>query len=100
MGALETFARMQEAHAAYEDTVVIPAWRASLSKQALADAGAQFDDIEKTMFKGDGVAQALAEVAAIETALRLQGLARYTAPAPGEAAAGILPAPETNEGAD
>jgi hemerythrin-like domain-containing protein len=98
--ALEDFARMYEAHSAYEDTVVFQAWRRSLSKSALAQAAEQFEAIEKTSFRGDGFAAALGEVADIGKALRIGDLARYTAPAPGAADAGLPPAPEAKEGAD
>ena len=80
--ALETFARMYEPHAAFEDTIVFQAWRASLSATQLDDAGDQFEDIEKATFKGDGFEMAVGEVATIEQALGLADLARYTAPAP------------------
>ncbi|MBV9995282.1 MAG: hemerythrin domain-containing protein [Caulobacteraceae bacterium] len=98
--ALESFARMYEPHAAYEDTIVFQAWRASLSKQQLAEAAEQFEDIEKTAFHGDGFDLAVREIEDIEKALRVHGLARYTAPAPGAADAGVLPTPQTEEGAD
>jgi hemerythrin-like domain-containing protein len=80
--ALETFARMYEPHTAFEDTVVFQAWRSSLSAQQLDEAGDQFEDIEKSTFKGDGFDLAVGEVAAIEQALGLTDLSRYTAPTP------------------
>jgi hemerythrin-like domain-containing protein len=79
--ALTAFSRMYEPHAAYEDTIVFQAWRNSLSAKQLDEAGDQFEDIEKAAFKGDGFDLAVAEVAAIEAALGLHDLARYTAPA-------------------
>jgi hemerythrin-like domain-containing protein len=80
--ALESFTRMYEPHAAYEDTVVFQAWRKSLSPQQLDEAGDQFEEIEKQTFKDDGFDMAVDEVGGIETALGLHDLARYTAPAP------------------
>lgn len=91
--ALESFARMFEAHEAYEDTVLVPAWRNSLSASELRDAGAQFRRIEASAFKPDGLASATAELASIEDALRIHDLARYTADAPGEPAQGVIPMP-------
>jgi len=78
--ALETFARMYEAHTAYEDTIVFQAWRKALSKQQLDEAGDQFEDIERDQFKGDGFDMAVDQVNAIEQRLGLHDLARYTAP--------------------
>lgn len=99
--ALESFTRMYEAHAAYEDTIIFQAWRNSLSPQQLDEAGDQFEEIEKQTFKGDGFGQAIAEVAAIETAMRIHDLSHYTAEAPGAAAQGVLTLPmATVEGSD
>jgi hemerythrin-like domain-containing protein len=91
--ALESAARMFEAHEAYEDTLILPAWRAALTGKQFEDAASQFAAIETAAFKGDGFAQAVAEVGAIEAALRINDPGRYTADAPGAAALGVLPAP-------
>jgi hemerythrin-like domain-containing protein len=80
--ALESFARMYEAHAAMEDTVVYQAWRRVLPKARLAEMADRFEDIEKAQFKGDGFDLAVAGVSAIEQRLGLAGLDRYTAPEP------------------
>ena len=80
--ALESFARMYETHSAYEDTIVFRAWRAGQSKAQLEDAAKRFDEIERATFKGDGFGPAATEVQAIEQALRIHDLDRYTAPAP------------------
>jgi len=99
--ALESFARMYEPHEALEDTIVFDAWRRSLSRQALADAAGQFQAFEKASFHDDGFDLAVAEIEAIEAALNVDDLARYTAGSPGVADAGVLPTPpDTNEGAD
>ena len=39
VAALVSLARMYEAHTAREDTIVFPAWRESLSEQAMKEAG-------------------------------------------------------------
>jgi hemerythrin-like domain-containing protein len=81
--ALESFARMYEAHAAYEDTIVFQAWKASLSESQLHETGEKFEEIEHKQFSGDGFDQAVDQVARIEERLRLHDLGRYTAsPAP------------------
>ena len=81
--ALESFAAMYEAHTAFEDTIVFQAWRKSLSKNQLDEAGDQFEDIEKAQFKGDGFDLAVDQIAQIEQRLGLNDLARLTAPPPG-----------------
>jgi hemerythrin-like domain-containing protein len=78
--ALESYARMYEAHAAQEDTIIFQAWRTSLSKQALKEASEQFEDIEKAQFKGDGFDQAVDRIARIEQRLGIADLGRFTAP--------------------
>lgn len=81
--ALESFARMYEAHTAFEDTIVFQAWKASLSEQQLKEAGERFEDIEKAQFKGDGFDMAVEQVRAIEQRLGLADLGRYTMARPG-----------------
>ena len=83
---LESYARMYEAHAAQEDTVIFQAWRKSLSKHALEEASEQFEDIEKTQFNGGGFDQAVDRIAQIEQRLGIKDLARFTAPLTGVAA--------------
>jgi hemerythrin-like domain-containing protein len=81
LGALETFARMYEAHTAYEDTIVFQAWKKTLSKTQLGEVGDQFEDIERETFKGDGFDMAVEQIAKIEKRLALHDLGRFTAPA-------------------
>ena len=81
--ALTGFARMYEAHTAYEDTIVFQAWRKALSPKALDEAGDRFEAIEKAQFKGDGFDRAVVQVARIEQRLGLHDLARFTAGPPG-----------------
>jgi hemerythrin-like domain-containing protein len=79
--ALESFARMYDAHAAYEDTIVFQAWKQSMSAHQLDEAGEQFEEIEHETFKGDGFDIAIKQIAGIERRLGLHELARFTAPA-------------------
>ena len=81
-GALESFARMYEAHTAREDTIVFQAWRKSLSEHAMKEAGEQFEGIEKAQFKGDGFDLAVDRVARIEERLGIGDLGRFTASKP------------------
>jgi len=80
--ALRTLVAMYEAHAAREDTIVFPAWKAALSDAEYKDVGEQFEDIEKKVFGGDGFDQAEAKISQIELRLGLADLDRFTAPPP------------------
>jgi len=79
--ALQGFARMYEAHAAYEDTVVFPAWRQGQSAPQWAAIGAQFAQIEHSHFAGGAFEMAAGQAAQIEQKLGLSDLGRYTADA-------------------
>jgi len=70
--ALEGFARMYEEHAAFEDTLVFPAWKRALSQQALAEMGERFEAIEHQTFGKDGFDDAQQKIAAIETRLGIE----------------------------
>ena len=83
--AMESFARMYEIHAALEDTVVFQAWKKALSKHELDEASEQFEKIERQQFKGDGFDMGVDRVAEIERRLGIADLARFTAPAVGQA---------------
>jgi hemerythrin-like domain-containing protein len=76
---LQDFARMYEAHTAFEDTVAFQAWRQSLSQKQRDEAGEQFEQIERSHFNGDGFDMAVGQVAQIEQKLGLADLAHYTA---------------------
>ena len=78
---LEAFARMYEEHAAIEDTLVFPAWKAALTPKALDAAGERFEDIEHALFGKDGFDDAVDQVGSIERSLGIE-LAQLTAPRP------------------
>jgi hemerythrin-like domain-containing protein len=78
---LEAFARMYEAHAAREDTLVFPAWKKMLSPKQLDEMGELFESIEHKTFGKDGFDDAVDQVSAIEKSLGLD-LATLTAPPP------------------
>ncbi|HZN08853.1 MAG TPA: hemerythrin domain-containing protein [Pyrinomonadaceae bacterium] len=83
VSAMESFARMYEYHAAIEDTVVFPSWKASLGEAELDELGAKFEDIEAEHFGGDdGFESAVSRMLEIETSLGLGSLETFTAPAP------------------
>jgi hypothetical protein len=74
---------MYEEHAAIEDTVVFPAWKAVLSPKELDAMGDRFEEIEHEAFGKDGFEDAVAQVAAIEKSLGID-LGNLTAPPPPE----------------
>jgi len=83
VSAMESFARMYEYHAAIEDTVVFPTWKASLGEAELDELGAKFEDIEAEHFGGEGgFESAVSRMQEIETSLGITNLEAFTAPAP------------------
>ena len=80
--ALESFARMYDHHAAIEDTVVFPAWKASVGETELDVLAAKFEEIEAEQFGEDGFDAALKRMEEIETSLGLSNLDMFTSPEP------------------
>jgi hemerythrin-like domain-containing protein len=81
-GTLDAMVRMYRAHAAREDTVVFPAWKAALPQSRIEDLGEEFEKIERRQFGGDGFDLARDRIAMAERALGIDDLGRFTAPAP------------------
>ena len=80
--ALESFVRMYQHHAAIEDTVVFPAWKAAVGSNELDALGEKFEEIEHEQFGGDGYETALKRMEEIEQSLGLSNLDMFTAPPP------------------
>ncbi len=80
--ALESFVRMYNHHAAIEDTVVFPLWKAAAGETELDALAAKFDEIEAEQFGGDGFDTAIKRMEEIETSLGMSNLEMFTAPAP------------------
>lgn len=80
--ALESFVRMYQHHAAMEDTIVFPVWKAAVGEAELDLLAAKFDEIEADEFGGDGFDAALTRMDEIETSLGLSNLEMFTAPEP------------------
>jgi hemerythrin-like domain-containing protein len=78
---LESFVRMYEHHAAIEDTVIFPAWKAATGEAELDELAERFEEIETEQFGGDGSETALKRMEEIETSLGLSNLELFTAPA-------------------
>ena len=83
--AMEGFARMYEAHTAFEDTILFQAWRQSMSGEQLKEMSEKFEDIEHEEFKGDGFDIAQSTITDIEKRLGLDNLQNFTAQPPGPA---------------
>ena len=79
---LESFVRMYEHHAAIEDTIVFPAWKAATGEQEFEELSEKFEDIETEMFGADGFEAALKRIEEIEASLGLTNLDMFTAPPP------------------
>jgi hemerythrin-like domain-containing protein len=79
--ALTAFARMYEAHAAREDTILFPAFKDALPEGRLHELSETFEDIEHKRLGVDAFESAVRQVAEIEARLGLADLAGFTAPA-------------------
>ncbi len=79
---LDAFVAMYGPHAAREDTVLFPAWKAALGAKGYEEMGEQFEDLEQRMFGHDGFEDALARIDRIEASFGLGDLSALTAPPP------------------
>lgn len=77
---LRNFSRMYRPHAAREDTVLFPAFRAVVGRNGYRELGEQFEDKEHELFGEHGFEDTVAEVARLEAALGIGDLASFTAP--------------------
>ena len=77
---LDALVAMYGPHAAREDTVVFPAWKAALGEKGYAEMGEQFEELEKRTFGHDGFDDAVAKISNIELAFGLGDLATVTPP--------------------
>lgn len=75
---LEAFTRMYRPHAAWEDTVLYPAFHSVITPQEFAALGDQFEDKEQKLFGKDGYEKIVAEVAGLEKQLGLYDLSQFT----------------------
>lgn len=82
-GTLEGFVRMYEHHAAIEDTMVFPAWKDLITPDEYDKLNDKFEDIEHEEFGADGFDDAVQQIGAIEAALGMNDLSKFTAPSVG-----------------
>lgn len=80
--AFDDLVRMYQHHAAIEDTVVFPAWKATLSEDQIDELNEKFEATEHQMFGQDGFEDAVRQIAEIEESLGLADLSQFTPPAP------------------
>lgn len=80
--SLASMARMYQAHSAWEDTVIFPAWKKTQSKARLDELAEKFEEIEHQQFGKDGFDDAVQRIARIEQSLGLADLGSYTADHP------------------
>ena len=69
---------MYEPHAAFEDTLVFPAWKKAVGKKAYDELGEQFEDEETKKLGKQGFEHVLAQIADIEKNLGIGDIAIYT----------------------
>lgn len=79
---LTSFVRMYQHHAALEDTVVFPAWKAAISPARYRELNEEFEDLEHEVFGADGFEDAVRQISAIEQAFDLSDLGALTAAPP------------------
>lgn len=80
--AMESMARMYRAHASREDTILLPAWKQTMSpsqSQAMAET---FERIEHESSTREDFEKAEADIGSVEKRLGLTDLAQFTAPDP------------------
>ena len=76
--AMQSFARMYAAHAAWEDTEIFPVYRAQFSAAELDKLGDKFEAQEHKLLGRDGFEGSLKEVGDLETTLGIHDLAKFT----------------------
>lgn len=75
---LTAFNRLYRPHAAWEDTVLLPAFPSVISRKGYAAVGEAFDKEEVKRFGADGFANVVGQVADLEKELGLYDLQQFT----------------------
>jgi hemerythrin-like domain-containing protein len=75
---LRAFERMYRPHAAREDTVLFPAFRAVIGRGAYRELGETFEEQEHARFGEHGFEKTVAEIAQLEATLGIADLAKFT----------------------
>jgi hemerythrin-like domain-containing protein len=74
---LATFNQLYRRHAAWEDTLIFPAFRSVISPQDFAKVGETFDKEEEKLFGPDGYEKILGQVANLEKVLGIHNLQQF-----------------------
>ncbi|MBS3762164.1 MAG: hemerythrin domain-containing protein [Planctomycetes bacterium] len=77
--ALRRYARMYRAHAAYEDTILLPALRDVATSAQIGKMGKQFVETTQKDFAEGGLASVLGRLQPIEKSLEINQLSVFTA---------------------
>jgi hemerythrin-like domain-containing protein len=77
-GLLNTFNQLYRPHAAWEDTVLFPAFPSVISGKDLAAVGETFEKDEVKLFGPDGYARMVGQVADLEKKLGIYNLQQFT----------------------
>lgn len=72
------FVRMYRAHAAFEDTVIFPAFRSVISVQEFVDTGEKMQKKERDLFGANGFSEAVESISEQEKKLGIHDLAQFT----------------------
>jgi hemerythrin-like domain-containing protein len=75
--AIREFIRMYRPHAAHEDTVLFPAFRAIVSPEEYDELGEKFEEKEEKLFGKGGFDKMVEEVAALEKTLGIYDLMQF-----------------------
>ena len=75
---LSSFIRMYGPHAAWEDTVLYPAFRSVITPREFVALGDKFEDKEQELFGQDGFEKIVVQVAGLEKQLGLFDLSQFT----------------------
>lgn len=78
VAAMQSFARMYAAHAAWEDTELFPVYRAQFTEAQLHELGERFEEQEHKLLGGGGFEGSLKEVRDLESAIGIHDLAAFT----------------------
>ncbi|MGO9688515.1 MAG: hemerythrin domain-containing protein [Syntrophobacteraceae bacterium] len=76
--AMQEFINMYRPHAAWEDTVLFPAFRSIVSPREFDELGEKFEDREKELFGKDGFEKMVESVGEIEKKLGIHELSKFT----------------------
>ena len=76
--ALAAFQKMYAPHAAFEDTLLFPAWKKAVGKKQYKELGEQFEAEETKQLGEAGFEHVLAQIAEIEKAAGIGDIAIYT----------------------